>query len=159
MAETKFTPGQWKPTLAEELAERAKRQMLDTEREAFQAAQSGDKARQSIASTESERHRAVYHAMCLIIADQRNEIRTIPVDLMGGKANANAHLIAAAPDLYEASELFDELATQQAVDSPEWRDSDSVRVVVTIGTLRAIKAARAKARGETHPSGGDRHGE
>lgn len=62
--------------------------------------------------------------------------------------DANAHLIAAAPELYEASEPFDELATQQAVDSPEWRDSDSVRVVVTIGTLRAIKAALAKARGE-----------
>lgn len=60
----------WPQSLAEHLAERHKHLMLETEREAFQAAQSGDKARQSIASTESERHRAVYHAMCLIIADE-----------------------------------------------------------------------------------------
>ncbi len=60
---------------------------------------------------------------------------------------ANAHLIAAAPEIYEASAPFDDLATQWAVDSPEWRDSDSVTVVVTIGALRAIKEARAKARG------------
>lgn len=57
-------------TLAENLAERHKHLMLEREREAFNAAQSGDKARQSIASTESERHRAVYHAMCLVVADQ-----------------------------------------------------------------------------------------
>jgi hypothetical protein len=67
-----------KSSLAEELAERHKRQMLDTEHEAFQAAQAGDKARQSIASAESERHRAVYHAMRLILEDQRKLEDAIP---------------------------------------------------------------------------------
>lgn len=76
-----------------------------------------------------------------------------------GVIDANANLIAAAPDLYEASTPFDDLATQQAVDSPEWRDADTVTVIVSIGALRAIKAALAKARGKTHPSGDDRHGE
>lgn len=64
------------------------------------------------------------------------------------EAAANAHLISAAPELYEASAPFDELATQRAVHSPEWRDSDTITVVVSIRALRAIKAARAKARGE-----------
>lgn len=75
----------WAPTLAEELAERAKRQMIDTEREAFQAAQSGDKSRQSIASTESERHRAVYHAICLILDDQRKSEPAIPRTYKAGR--------------------------------------------------------------------------
>lgn len=61
-------------TLAETLAERHKTLMLQTEQEAFAAAQCGDKARQSIASTESERHRAVYHAISLILDDQRRSI-------------------------------------------------------------------------------------
>ena len=68
----------WQPTLVEELAERHKRQMIDTEREAFQAAQAGDKARQSIASTESERHRAVYHSMCMVLDDYRKAEPSIP---------------------------------------------------------------------------------
>jgi len=59
-----------------------------------------------------------------------------------------ASLIAAAPELYEASAPFDELATQRVVHSPEWRDSDTITVVVSIRALRAIKAARAKARGD-----------
>ena len=80
-------------------------------------------------------------------------------NLLPHEDKANAHLIAAAPDLYEASEPFDDLATLRVVHSPEWRDSDTITVIVSIGALRDIKAARAKARGEANPSGGDRHGE
>lgn len=70
-------------TLAETLAERHKTLMLATEAEAEQAAQAGDKVRQSLASTESERHRAVYHAMHLIIRDEIER-----VDVMGLLAEA-----------------------------------------------------------------------
>ncbi|GHE82591.1 hypothetical protein GCM10019059_44970 [Camelimonas fluminis] len=70
--------GVWPETLAEHLAERHKHLMLEREREAFHAAQSGDKSRQSIASTESERHRAVYHAMCLIVSDENKRGPAIP---------------------------------------------------------------------------------
>lgn len=67
-ADTLAAMGTSKPALqvqplAETLAERHKSLM-----------QCGDIARQSIASTESERHRAVYHAISLIIDDQRRSI-------------------------------------------------------------------------------------
>ncbi|PJR89996.1 hypothetical protein [Brucella intermedia] len=61
----------------------------------------------------------------------------------------DGHLIAAATDLYEASEPFDDLATLRDVNSPEWCDSDTLTVVVSIRSLRAIKAARAKAEGRS----------
>lgn len=162
MAKATFTPGVWKPTLAEELAERAKRQMLDTELEAFQAAQSGDKARQSIASTESERHRAVYHAMCLIVADQRNEIGTIPVVENCGRYLAEVNdgrllylnhantwhecpnFIRQTKEAHDAlvealkiAELgIEELCNEQHPDNECWN------------TLKTVRAALAKARGE-----------
>lgn len=60
---------------------------------------------------------------------------------------ANAHLIAAAPDMAEALEPF--VATGWDIDAPEWRDHDTVSVILTIGELRAARAALAKARGET----------
>ena len=39
------------------------------------------------------------------------------------------------------------LAVDRAADAPEWRDSDTVSVVVTVGQLRAIAAAILKAEG------------
>lgn len=169
-AEAKHTPGEWKPTLAEELAERAKRQMLNTEREAFQAAQSGDKARQSIASTESERHRAVYHAMCLIVADQRNEIRTIPVAENCGRYLAEVNdgrllylnhantwqecpnFIRQKKDSHDAlvAALESFARAAQGYDTPDengpWPDIQDV--FVTLGDCRRAFAAIAKARGD-----------
>lgn len=61
---------------------------------------------------------------------------------------ANARLIAAAPDLYAALEPLDAVATDRAVNAPEWRNKDTVGVSLTIGELRAIRAALAKARGQ-----------
>lgn len=60
---------------------------------------------------------------------------------------ANARLIAAAPDLLDAGRPFAALAVDRAADAPEWRDSDTVSVVVTVGQLRAIAAAIRKAEG------------
>lgn len=60
---------------------------------------------------------------------------------------ANARLIAAAPDLLEATAPFVGVAKSRAADAPEWRDTDAVSIVVTIGDLRAIAAAHAKAKG------------
>ncbi|PWL18870.1 hypothetical protein DKP76_07360 [Falsochrobactrum shanghaiense] len=61
--------------------------------------------------------------------------------------DANAHLIAAAPSLYRC-----------LAEVRKWMDTDE------FGPWEAafcaeIDAVLAKARGETHPSGGDRHGE
>ncbi|NIH74463.1 hypothetical protein FHV99_001670 [Ochrobactrum sp. P20RRXII] len=60
---------------------------------------------------------------------------------------ANAHLIAAAPELYEALEASNEKIRTLLFDGDDHP------------LVSANKAALAKARGETHPSGGDRHGE
>ena len=64
------------------------------------------------------------------------------------EAEANAALFAAAPDMAEALKPFEALAKHHVADSPEWRDFDSISVMVTIGDLRAVCAALAKARGE-----------
>lgn len=53
-----------------------------------------------------------------------------PVDLMGGKANANSHLIAAAPELYAVVEAFG----NEEISDAEFN--------------RMRNAALAKARGE-----------
>ena len=64
-----------------------------------------------------------------------------------GDWEANARFIAAAPDLLDAGRPFAALAVDRAADAPEWRDSDTVSVVVTVGQLRAIAAAIRKAEG------------
>ena len=80
----------------------------------------------------------------------REEIATVYCCNYGDREqDFNAHLIAAAPELYEATDPFDELHRYHAADAPEWKDSDRVTVQLSIGDLRAIKAARAKARGES----------
>ena len=60
---------------------------------------------------------------------------------------ANARLIAASPELLEAGRSFAALAAHCVADATEWRESDIASVVVTIGQLRAIAAAVAKAEG------------
>lgn len=55
--------------------------------------------------------------------------------------DANARMIAAAPELYDALIAADGLLRDLGHSLPQ------------------VKAAIAKARGEPHPSGGDRHGE
>ena len=62
---------------------------------------------------------------------------------------ADARLIAAAPDLLEALEPFDDAARDRAADASEWKDGDTVAVWVTIGDLRKARAAIARAKGET----------
>ena len=61
---------------------------------------------------------------------------------------ANARLIAAAPDLLEALAPFADQARHHAADAPEWRDSDTVSAVISIGDLRRARAAIARATGE-----------
>ncbi len=57
-------------------------------------------------------------------------------------AEANAHLIAAAPEMYEALERWLRLATNPQISSETyWREWPSIR--------DAADAALAKARGET----------
>lgn len=56
-------------TLAEHLCARERRLTLMRELEASEAAQIGDKARQSLASTESERHRYAWAQLQLIVDD------------------------------------------------------------------------------------------
>lgn len=65
------------------------------------------------------------------------------------ESEADARLIAAAPDMKDALAPFGEHSTMRAVDMPEWRDHDTVQIVVTIGQLRAARAAIAKAEGRS----------
>ncbi|KAB2712834.1 hypothetical protein F9K88_07710 [Brucella intermedia] len=66
---------------------------------------------------------------------------------------ANAHLIATAPELYEALETaIEEINHLRKFAGDNGAMIDDTDFVEGISAL-------AKARGETHPSGGDRHGE
>lgn len=69
---------------------------------------------------------------------------------------ANANLIAAAPDLYEASDPFENIAEEE--DTADLREDTPVTVIIgervhdftlKMGDLRAIQKALRKARGET----------
>ena len=85
-----------------------------------------------------------------VVSGQHIEICTCWHHSVGSiekEMEANAHLIAAAPDLYEALAPLYAVAIDRAVDAPEWRDKDTVSVLISIGELRAIRAALAKARG------------
>ncbi|WP_313031793.1 hypothetical protein [Brucella sp.] len=61
-----------------------------------------------------------------------------------GSTSHNAHLIAAAPKLYEVLGKF-----------MDFKDSD----YVPNNLFERARSVLAEARGENHPSGGDRHGE
>jgi hypothetical protein len=65
------------------------------------------------------------------------------------EGEANARLIAASPDLLEAVAPLDDAARDRSADAPEWQDTDTVSIVVTIGDLRKARAAIAKARGQS----------
>ncbi|WP_336057348.1 hypothetical protein [Nitratireductor sp. CH_MIT9313-5] len=65
----------------------------------------------------------------------------------GQNREANARLIAAAPDLLEALKTFADHAQDRRADDPTWRDGDTVKIVVTIGDLRRASAAVSKAEG------------
>ena len=56
-------------SLLEHLIDRNRNLSKERENEAFTAAQKGDKQRQSIASTESERYRAVWHELELVMRE------------------------------------------------------------------------------------------
>lgn len=62
--------------------------------------------------------------------------------MQSGSDEANAHLIAAAPEMYEALERWLRLATNPQISSETyWREWPSIR--------NAADAALKKARGET----------
>jgi hypothetical protein len=79
-----------------------------------------------------------FHSEICLIFGCRNEVQ-----------NANAHLIAAAPELYEAAEPLEGWFEHFVADAAEWRENDSVQIQLSIKELRAIKAALVKARGES----------
>lgn len=71
---------------------------------------------------------------------------------------ANAHLIAAAPDMLEALRPFARLAAHRPADDPDelivanYRESlarDAISTPVTLGDCRAAAAAIAKAEGRS----------
>jgi hypothetical protein len=68
--------------------------------------------------------------------------RVQPVHVAFDCDAANAHLIAAAPDMAEALALVDAMAM--------WTESaaDGEVVILTVGTVRKMRAAYAKARGQ-----------
>ena len=59
---------------------------------------------------------------------------------------ANAHLIAAAPDLFEALESL--IPGRLCGENWNLSDSEHVPIDITLGELRAARTALAKARGE-----------
>lgn len=65
----------------------------------------------------------------------------------GGEKLANAHLIAAAPELLEA--LVEILGPLNVCsDNPNIRDDTSLPIDLTMGEMRKARAAIAKARGD-----------
>lgn len=66
------------------------------------------------------------------------------------ETEANAHLIAAAPDMYAAIECF--MPKGIAIGNGNVPDDLCVPMDVTMGELRAFEAALAKARGEPLPA-------
>lgn len=62
-------------TLAEHLCARQRKLTFDRQYEADKAAKSGDKARQTIASTEAERHRYAWSQIQLIVDDDHYEAK------------------------------------------------------------------------------------
>jgi len=68
-------------------------------------------------------------------------------------SSANAHLIAAAPDLYEALSIIDEAYQHNADKFKEDLDATPstqiCRLGITLGDFRQIRAALSRARGET----------
>jgi hypothetical protein len=57
-------------------------------------------------------------------------------------------LRAVNAELVEALDFLSAHARDRVSDAPEWRDDDTVQIVVTIGDLRRARAALAKAEGE-----------
>lgn len=89
-------------------------------------------------------------------ANHEPKVRRNVASCGGMNREANAHLIAAAPDLYEASEPFENIAEEE--DTAGLREETPVTVIIgervhdftlKLGDLRAIQKALAKARGET----------
>jgi len=66
----------------------------------------------------------------------------------GDNCDQNAHLISAAPDMYEALIPFSDAARDRASDATEWADNDTVSVWITIGDLRRARAALSKVEGQ-----------
>lgn len=122
MAETKFTPGPW---IAGHLGSDRKCQCSSILAEGYMGC---------IATVEVDNGRAV--------SDGGNDAPPLE------EAVANMHLIAAAPDLYEAGEPFEFALRHGNLERDDINDSDLVDIIISVGNLRALKAARAKARGE-----------
>lgn len=79
----------------------------------------------------------------------------IPVDEDGNEGRANAHLIAAAPDLYAALEaalprLAHKFECGRVKPTAEWEDGGSWDFSGCNCEIRTVKAALAAARGERH---------
>lgn len=84
-------------------------------------------------------HDAPRVALCKVFAGADGDC--LPVD-----AYANAHMIAAAPELLEALvEILGPLNV--CCDNPNVRDDQCLPVDMTMGELRKARAAIAKARG------------
>lgn len=66
-----------------------------------------------------------------------------------GSPEANAHLIAAAPDMYEALQPLVDAAKHNAADAVEWNDKSTISIIFSIGDLRAAMSALAKAEGKS----------
>ncbi|MBY6111179.1 hypothetical protein KUV74_12325 [Halomonas sp. DP1Y21-3] len=73
------------------------------------------------------------------------------VDMGKGVTKANAHLIAAAPELYEALEVFGRLADQLDGDDEVERtpDDEWAKFRLLAADYMKARAALAKARGES----------
>jgi len=83
-------------------------------------------------------------ASVIIGADGRR-VCAVPVRLDDADVG-DAHLIAASPELYAACEMM--VPTNVALGNRNVPDSTVLSLEVTMGELRAVRAALAKARGE-----------
>lgn len=121
MAETKFTPGPWEWAI-DEIDRGAKR---------------GTKIRKALWTGKTGSGHLLHPSW--------NEFDGGLWQAWVGVSDADAALIAAAPDLYEAADEVDEFGLTIPL---EGADEKVVPVYMTIGTVKKFRAALLKARGE-----------
>ncbi len=91
----------------------------------------------------------IRHSNCVDVDCHNHLVCWLPAEITQSYNSLdNARLIAAAPDMLKALEPFAEIAKHRVADAPEWSDKTSLSVMVSIGELREVVAAIAKAKGE-----------
>ena len=153
MTETRFTPGPWYWGGAPEClrltaAHSGQRFVMTFERKGMQGAQPLFQPKNGMVPADQLLKFAVGDKSVTGEQRARSDESVYRYDVVAIDA-PDAHLIAAAPELYACTDPFDNWCRFYESNYGELSGNENVSIRLTIGELRAIKSARAKARGET----------